>query len=141
MSRYKKRFSFLYFFLLLRIILVMFAIQVMLKLLSLPKLMDILTPRKNIKGTPQEDIDRIIKIIDNILNQRVFIFYPTCLKRSLVLYYFLNKYGLNVVMNFGVKKNNDKLDGHGWLTLDGKPYLEAYDPHDSFTVTYSYPHL
>ena len=139
MSKYKKRFSLSYIFLLLRIILIMFAIQVMLKLLSLPKLMGILTPKRKKKGTSQEDINRIIEIINNVLNQRFFIFHPTCLKRSLVLYHFLNRYGMKVIMNFGVKKNNDKLDGHGWLTLDGKPFLEDYDPHDTFAVIYSYP--
>jgi len=125
--------------LLLKITLLVIAIQLMIKFLPLPKLMQVLTPKKRKESISQEEINRITHFTNLILNRRFFIFHPTCLKRSLVLYHFLNKYGLNVVMNFGVKKNNDRLDGHGWLTLDGKPFLENYDPHDTFTVTYSYP--
>jgi len=117
------------------------ALPVMTKLLSLPKLMEVLTPGKRKETFVQEEIDLIIKITDLILNQRFFIFYPTCLKKSLVLYHFFNNHGLNVAMNFGIKKDkeSDKLEGHGWLTLDNKPFLENYNPLDFFKVIYSYP--
>ncbi|OGL41328.1 MAG: hypothetical protein A2043_05115 [Candidatus Schekmanbacteria bacterium GWA2_38_9] len=125
--------------LLLKILLLTIVLPVMVKISSLPKLMKILTPQKKKDNFSEEEIDRIVDATTLVLYGRFSIFRPTCLKRSLVLYYLLNKAGLKVVMNFGVKKNNDRLDGHGWLTLGGKPYLETYDPHDSFTVTYSYP--
>src|SRR4030067_1403783 len=121
--------------------LLVIALPVMTKVFSLPKLMEILTPKRNKKTFLQEEIELIIHFTDLILNQRFFIFHPTCLKKSLVLYHFLNKHGLKVVMNFGVKKDkkSDKLDGHGWLTLDDKPFLESYNPLDFFKVVYSYP--
>src|SRR3990167_8013429 len=98
--------------------LLVIALPVMTKVFTLPKLMKVLTPGKRKETFAQDEIDHIIKITDLILNQRFFIFHPTCLKKSLVLYHFLNKHGLKVVMNFGVKKDkkSDKLDGHGWLT-------------------------
>ncbi|OGL38421.1 MAG: hypothetical protein A2042_00545 [Candidatus Schekmanbacteria bacterium GWA2_38_11] len=121
--------------------LLVIALPVMTKVFTLPKLMKVLTPGKRKETFAQDEIDHIIKITDLILNQRFFIFHPTCLKKSLVLYHFLNKHGLKVVMNFGVKKDkkSDKLDGHGWLTLDDKPFLESYNPLDFFKVVYSYP--
>jgi len=127
--------------LLIKIFFLVTALPVMTKLLSLPKLMEALTPGKRNETFVQEEIDLIIKITDLILNQRFFIFYPTCLKKSLVLYHFFNKHGLNVAMNFGIKKDkeSDKLDGHSWLTLDDKPFLENYNPLDFFKVIYSYP--
>src|SRR4030067_1451152 len=98
--------------------LLVIALPVMTKVFSLPKLMEILTPKRKKKTFLQEEIDLIIHFTDLILNQRVFIFHPTCLKKSLVLYHFLNRYGLGVAINFGVKRDNDNLKGHGWRTLD-----------------------
>jgi hypothetical protein len=51
--------------------------------------------------------------------------YPTCLRRSAVLYYLLRRSGRPVQMWLGVQRNGDgSLDAHAWLVSDGQPYLE-----------------
>lgn len=88
------------------------------------------------------------KFTDYILGRRFWIYQPNCLKRSLFLFYVLRKRGIAVQWNLGARfVANDlaanatrKLDGHAWLTYDGKLLLE---PHQTlathYAVTFSFP--
>jgi hypothetical protein len=62
-----------------------------------------------------------------------------CLKRSLILYRFLRKEGLQVVINIGVAKEDGDLIGHSWLTLDGIPYYETREHAERFNTVLRYP--
>lgn len=64
-----------------------------------------------------------------------------CLVRSLVLFRLLHETGLPVEINFGLdnaKKPTSGLDGHSWISLNGRPILEARDPNERFAVFYHY---
>ena len=61
-----------------------------------------------------------------------------CMKRSLILFHFLRKAGQEARIVFGVTKEEGKLEGHAWVTVNGEPYAEE-GPVDKYTVTYSYP--
>lgn len=47
-----------------------------------------------------------------------------CLVRALVLYEVGLRKGIDIQIVIGVKKNNNKLDGHAWIELAGLPYRE-----------------
>jgi hypothetical protein len=120
------------------------------KFLPLPRSMQIITPSKThryikIKNSAQE---KIVQYTDYILNLNVWIWRTTCLKRSLLLYRFLKKMGMNVQVCFGVKFtkgmiSNDKnrnLDGHAWLLLNGEIFLEKnIDMVREYKITYCFP--
>ena len=63
-----------------------------------------------------------------------------CLTRGLTLYYFLRRAGADVVLTFGMGQVSagDGFDGHCWLVLDGKPYLEPRDPDRDYVSMYSF---
>jgi hypothetical protein len=63
-----------------------------------------------------------------------------CLTRGLTLYYFLRRAGADVVLTFGMGQisGGDGYDGHCWLVLDGKPYLEPRDPRGNYVTMYSF---
>ncbi|MDX1428985.1 MAG: lasso peptide biosynthesis B2 protein [Rhodothermales bacterium] len=61
-----------------------------------------------------------------------------CMKRSLILFHFLRKAGREARIVFGVTKEEGKLEGHAWVTVNGEPYAEE-GPVDKYTVTYVYP--
>ncbi len=61
-----------------------------------------------------------------------------CMKRSLVLFHYLRRSGHDAKIYFGVVKEEGKLEGHAWVTVDGCPYAEE-GPVDRYTVTYIYP--
>jgi len=50
-----------------------------------------------------------------------------CLRRSLVLYHWCRKNGVDSKVVVGVDKNGDKLKGHAWLCVYGHVYREDAD--------------
>jgi Transglutaminase-like superfamily len=55
--------------------------------------------------------------------------YPTCLRRTVVLYHLLRRAGLGVELWIGVQREagSGALAAHAWLVRDGEPYLEPDD--------------
>lgn len=63
-----------------------------------------------------------------------------CMKRSLILFHFMTKWGVDGRIRFGVARNEagSGLKGHAWLEVDGEPWGEDKDV-SGFKVMYSYP--
>jgi len=121
----------------------------MLRLLSIPMLMKILTPG-TLKGYQdiEKSKDKIVKFTDYILSRNFWIYRNTCLKRSLVLYHFLRGSGINVHICFGVRYNGmspnkeaeKKLEGHAWLIYNGDIFLERNtESTKAYKMTYCFP--
>jgi len=62
-----------------------------------------------------------------------------CLPRSLTLYYFAARYGFPVQVHCGVRRMGERLQGHAWLSLYGRPFLEEDNPGHSYAVIFSFP--
>lgn len=60
------------------------------------------------------------------------------MKRSLILFHYLRKAGREARIVFGVAKEEGRLEGHAWVTVNGEPFAEE-GPVDRYTVTYAYP--
>jgi len=90
----------------------------------------------------------IVKFTDYIFSRNFWIYRSTCLRRSLVLYHFLRKAGIDVQICFGVRyeeksPNRDAtktFEGHAWLLYKGEIFLERNDDIvKAYTVTYRFP--
>lgn len=62
-----------------------------------------------------------------------------CLFRSIVLFSYYRKRGIDIHIVYGIRKDGGHLDGHSWLIFKGSPFLETADPNESFAVLYVYP--
>ncbi len=125
-------------------------LPLMMKFFSIPGLMKVLTPKNKTKNR-NSDLTRvqekIVKFTDFILNRNIWIYSSTCLKRSLILYHFLRKAGIDVNLCFGVLYNGSlnhdaikKLEGHAWLVCKGDIILERnIEITKTYTVTYCFP--
>lgn len=126
-------------------------IPVLIKLFSLPKLMNLLTPNdiKKYKNLSAEKLtEKVVKFTDYILGCNFWIYNPKCLKRSIVLYHYLRKAGIDVHICFGVRINDevtdplsvDKLEGHAWLEYKGEIFLEKdAEMAKTYKMTYCFP--
>jgi hypothetical protein len=126
-------------------------LPIMVKYLSIPTLLKALTPGNNKSGqnlSVDSLIEKIVKYTDYILGYNRLVYKNTCLKRSLVLYHFLRKYGIEVHICLGVKKgeslgeiDSEKiLQGHAWLTYDGNIFLEKnFLGTHNFKTTFCFP--
>lgn len=136
----------------LRIFMFATVLPLLVRFLSIPKLMNIITPGTPVPGVKCDDIARkkIEKYTDYILGTNFWIYNSTCLKRSLIMYSFLRKYGMNVRLCFGVKYKKEmsvglegnQLDGHAWLLYNGDIYLEKnIQVTKTYIMTYCYPEI
>ena len=136
----------------IRIFLLITLLPAMVRLFSLPMLMKMLTPRdlRVCKDQDSESRDKIVKFADYLLNRNFWIFRSTCLKRSLILYHFLRKLGINLHVCFGVKyngklpdrKTQKKLEGHAWLFYNGNIFLERNaEVTKTYKLTYFFPDI
>jgi hypothetical protein len=132
----------------IQILILATVLPLLIKLLSIPKLMKLLTPRDAIVFKHQDSHtakEKIVRYTDYILSRRFWIYKMICWKRALVLYRFLRKAGFNVTICFGVRLPNteskDKpLEGHAWLVYNGEIFLERdIETAKTYKVTYSYP--
>ena len=67
-----------------------------------------------------------------------WLFPQTCLYWSLAGYYFLRQAGQPAVIHFGLRKQDEDLTSHAWLTLGGQPYFDDPERH-GFVQTVSFP--
>lgn len=110
------------------------------KLWPLPRALRIVSTRDQLK-THDYDPDlppRLARSVDTILSANIFHLKPSCWKRAAVLRRYLSRNGIATTIQFGVRNEAiGKVDGHAWLELDGKPFLETAPPE--YIVTYTYP--
>jgi transglutaminase superfamily protein len=95
-------------------------------------------PQSAIRNSPVPP-DRVLYLVDLILDRRLLGIRPTCLLRSLVRYRFLRESGACARLHLGVAREGQKLAGHAWLTIAGSAFLEPSDPTDRYTTVLSYP--
>ncbi len=123
----------------IRIWLLITLLTPLIRMFKLPRLLQLLTPKK---VTPKRwAVDQIVSFTDTIMEQEKFIYRRNCLKRTLTLYFFFSRLGLPIQVNLGVRKEDKKLAGHGWLTLEGKPYKEPTPNKPAYKIIYSFPQL
>ena len=136
----------------IQIFLLVAVLPLMLKLLSIPRLMKVLTPSKFKVYKNQESAkskDKIVKFVDYILGRNLWIYKSTCLKRSLVLYHFLKRSGIRVHVCFGVRYKEElrtvdakRLGGHAWLLYNGNVFLEKNtEIAKTYKMTYCFPDI
>ena len=126
-------------------------LPLILRSLTFTTLLKVLTPKKKRTDKildPDKAKDTIVKFADYILSRNFWIDRNTCLKRSLVLYHFLRRIGMNVHVCIGVRYYNSpktddmlrKLEGHAWLSYKEKPYLEKeISEITTFKTAYCFP--
>jgi hypothetical protein len=135
----------------IQVFLLLTILPLLIKLLSVQRLMKVLTPRnsnvyKNLNI--EKSKDKIVKFTDYILSRNLWIYKSTCLKRSLVLYQLFRKSGIDVHVCFGVRYNDKlsgrgtgkKLEGHAWLLHKGEIFLERnVEETKTYSMTYCFP--
>jgi len=69
-----------------------------------------------------------------------------CLRRSLLRYRYLHELGVPVTVRFGAKfapgdtPDKKKITGHAWLVLRERPYHEADENWQGYTIMLRWPH-
>lgn len=125
--------------LLLRISCVAVAVPALMRL-PLPALARLLQPRFVRRGRAMT-ADRIASLVDVARVAGYPAIRQGCQTRAVTLYWFLARAGLPVELRFGIAVDGQggSADGHAWVSLDGRAFLEKEDPEPRFAVTYRVP--
>jgi hypothetical protein len=117
----------------------LWSLPVLVRIYSVPRLLQRLSHRTKSKRKPISEPE-VIGVVTRVCNLRPFrsrIFPKQCLRQSLCLYRALIALGYPVQIHFGVRKDESELTGHCWVTENGTPVGDtAYG--ETFKVVYSY---
>ena len=118
---------------------VVLSVRVLLRLGSLPQVLQRLNPR-SVACKPDDAVMKaLVGYVDYWLKLFPYNERGNCFPRSLSLYRCARQLGYPVVFHCGVRRDVTGLDGHAWLTLDSRAFYEPGLHWQRFTVTFSYP--
>jgi len=100
-------------------------VTLLLRLVSMPRMMRMLAPRKiSAKKWPRS---KIVNFASFWLGRERAFYQRSCLKRSLVLFRYLNMQSDPAQFIIGVRKEKGELRGHSWIMIEGKPLFDDED--------------
>src|SRR5712692_4436668 len=124
--------------LLVRVFGLLTALRLLLPRVKLQSLLRWLTPSQIAPIADPGTLEKTVQYTDALLWRLSFPLRGPCLPRSLTLYYFATRCGFPVHVHCGVRRMGEALQGHAWLSLHGKPFLEADISDCSYAVTFSF---
>ena len=116
-------------------------LPLMLRIQTIPSLLKRLAGSEAHLKKTQLELGEVIWIVTRVCNLRVFrsrVFPKLCLRQSLTLYRALANMGYPVGIHFGVRKDENNLTGHSWVTMEGRPVADTTSSA-IFKVVYSHP--
>ena len=60
--------------------------------------------------------------------------HPSCLAKSLTLWWLLGRQGITSRLRIGVRKENGKLEAHAWVEREGAALNEPEEPHRHYAA-------
>jgi len=120
---------------------VVISIRLLLRALPLTTLLRWLSPSRHYVKINADMLDKIARYTDGVLWWLSVSGKGNCLPRSLALYYFATRCGFPVGLCCGVRRMRNTVEGHAWLTLLKRPFLERGNPESYYTVSFSFPPL
>ncbi len=125
--------------LVLSIAVMMVIVRVLIRTMSLPKMLARLDTESGVPPRSTVAPDTLVRLTRHLLYLSRPRRAPNCMTQSLTAFYFLRKWGHPVQIHFGVAKRDDTLAGHCWLELHDLPLSEPTDPRDIFTTVVTFP--
>jgi len=60
--------------------------------------------------------------------------HPSCLAKSLTLWWLLRRQGISADLRIGIRKEKEKFEAHAWVERDGAALNEPEEHHQHFTA-------
>lgn len=60
--------------------------------------------------------------------------HPSCLAKSLTLWWLLGRQGISSHLRIGIRKENGKFEAHAWVEHEGIPLNEAEEHHHHYAA-------
>ncbi|MFQ5767314.1 MAG: lasso peptide biosynthesis B2 protein [Acidobacteriota bacterium] len=123
-----------------RATLVVLALRVALPWVSLKRLLVRLTPHAPIQ--PRSDLVRRFPGLTRyiwILCRAGWPMQGCCLPVSLAAYHLARSMGMPVRCHCGIRRNGSRLEGHAWVTLNGRAFLKNLGGGEPYRIVFTVP--
>lgn len=129
---------------LLQTVVMYLGVRVLLPRMRLDRILDLLlwlSSRKHVAVPNEVGLQHSVRFVNRLVRSFPILTKGPCLPRSLLLFYFATRFGYPAVLHCGVYRSGSDLEGHAWLSSDGKPFLEKGNPFETYRVTLTFPNL
>ncbi|MHB0871726.1 MAG: lasso peptide biosynthesis B2 protein [Chloroflexota bacterium] len=124
----------------LRIVAMLVSLNATLPFVKVKRLVRWLTPAIAPPAVELAEIQRVVRHVDGVMRRAPILLFGHCLLRSLTLYYFCTRLGYPVRIAFGIRRKPcGGMDGHGWLVLEGRTFMERGTPEVDFLRVWQLP--
>ena len=91
------------------------------------------------RRTPQVDSDSLnmkMVLAAHMVNaaDRHGLVHPSCLAKSLTLWWLLGRQGISSRLRIGIRKQNDQLEAHAWVEREGVALNEPEERHHHYAA-------
>jgi len=105
-------------------------LPLLVRLVPLPRLLRLLTPRADRRPYAGAEVEEIAAAVDRQLADPVHMRRRACLRKGLTLFHFLRLAGHPAVIQFAVYppgQQDAKMRGHCWVTVGGRDFGDLPD--------------
>jgi len=60
--------------------------------------------------------------------------HPSCLAKSMTLWWLLGRQGIDSLLRIGIRKENDKFEAHAWVERNGAALNEPDEHHHHYAA-------
>ena len=91
------------------------------------------------KANPEPDAalaSKITELTAHMVNaaDRHGLVHPSCLAKSLTLWWLLGRQGIPSHLRIGIRKEKEKFEAHAWVERDGTALNEPDEPHHHYAA-------
>jgi hypothetical protein len=92
-------------------------------------------------GPPGSHSDKNVAITAHMVNaaDRHSFIHPSCLAKSLALWWLLERQGISSSLRIGIRKEKGKFEAHAWVECDGIVLNEPEEHHRHYAAFSSLP--
>jgi Transglutaminase-like superfamily len=83
-----------------------------------------------------DDVSRRIALTAHMVNAagRHGVFHPSCLAKSLTLWWLLGRQGIDARLRIGIRKEKDNFEAHAWVEREGTALNEPEEHHRHYAA-------
>jgi hypothetical protein len=94
------------------------------------------TLTRSLSQTDNESVEKRTVLTARMVNaaDRYGLVHPSCLAKSLTLWWLLGRQGISSRLRIGIRKENGKFEAHAWVEHEGVPLSEAEEHHHHYAA-------
>jgi hypothetical protein len=113
-------------------------LPVLKRILPLPRLVRLTAPRRARSRGDRARERELVTLTNALYASGLVVRSPNCLERSLVAFRYLARSGADPLLVVGFRREENEVQGHVWVTVDGTPVADDLASLETYTRTMAF---